>query len=619
MSEQATSAAGAALAQGFAAQAATLRRAAELLVAVAAVMLLGYIYFKTQSVDFKRRNEVLAQFRDLKEIDARWDVDILRTRTEFTSTPLPATDYSAEVARIRQQLAPTSQDLDSPVLKRSVDELTSAFTQKAELVDKFRKANAATKEALVQVLAADAEIAGLVRGSWQDFRERERLVAAESAVTQLTAEAQRYYFSPSDAQRKNVEALVSDLRQSASQLPPAVREGLARLDGNVQQLLGAKPVEEELARKLSLLTAGPRVDSLTKAFAHELEKKLSETVEPFRAYLTFYSVALLVLIAYLATRLVASYRRLDRANADLNDRIAERNGELSKTLHELKESEAQLMQTDKMSSLGQMVAGVAHEINTPLAYVKNSIGSIRGKLPDLAGVIGETEKLVTLLQSGSGDNPDALARQFTLVQKGIAQLRERELIGDLQTLVKDGLHGIEQISEIVVNLKNFSRLDHSKIASFSLNEGLESTLLLAKHDLKRYTVQKHYGEDVPPITCSAAQINQVLLNLIINAAQSIESEQGTITLTTRREDDGHIAVEVEDNGRGIPPDVLPKIFEPYFTTKEAGKGTGLGLSISHKIVEQHGGRITVDSAVGIGTKFKVVLPLTPPAAAGLAA
>src|SRR5262249_7338957 len=179
-------------------------------------MLLGYIYFKTQSVDFKRRNEVLAQFRDLKEIDARWDVDILRTRTEFTSTPLPATDYSAEVARIRQQLAPTSQDLDSPVLKRSVDELTSAFTQKAELVDKFRKANAATKEALVQVLAADAEIAGLVRGSWQDFRERERLVAAESAVTQLTAEAQRYYFSPSDAQRKNVEALVSDLRQSAS-------------------------------------------------------------------------------------------------------------------------------------------------------------------------------------------------------------------------------------------------------------------------------------------------------------------------------------------------------------------------------------------------------------------
>src|SRR5208282_4403589 len=127
---------------------------------------------------------------------------------------------------------------------------------------------------------------------------------------------------------------------------------------------------------------------------------------------------------------------------------------------------------------------------------------------------------------------------------------------------------------------------------------------------------KQFG-DIPAITCSPSQINQVFLNLVTNAVQAMESGKGTITLTTRRDGDG-IAVEVADNGKGIPPDVLPKIFDPFFTTKEAGKGTGLGLSVSYKIVQQHGGRINVTSQLGVGTKFTVWLPLQPPAEAALA-
>jgi two-component system, NtrC family, sensor kinase len=163
----------------------------------------------------------------------------------------------------------------------------------------------------------------------------------------------------------------------------------------------------------------------------------------------------------------------------------------------------------------------------------------------------------------------------------------------------------------VINLKNFSRLDRSKTASFDLNEGLESTLLLARHELKGHNVKTHFG-DIPPITCSPSQINQVFLNLINNAAQAIEGSRGVVTITTRRTDAAHIAVEVHDNGKGIPAEVLPRIFDPFFTTKEVGKGTGLGLSIVYKIVKQHGGTINVDSNVGVGTRFTVVLPLTPP-------
>ena len=188
---------------------------------------------------------------------------------------------------------------------------------------------------------------------------------------------------------------------------------------------------------------------------------------------------------------------------------------------------------------------------------------------------------------------------------------------ELNKLVKDGLYGTGQVAEIVGNLKDFSRLDRSKVTSFNLKEGLNSTLLLAKHLLKSVTVNKHFDK-IPEILCAPSQINQVFLNLVTNATQAMEAGNGTLTLTTRSDGNG-VAVEVADNGKGIAPEVLPKIFDPFFSTKEIGKGTGLGLSISYKIVQQHGGRITVESQVGVGTKFTVWLPLKPPAEAEFAA
>jgi signal transduction histidine kinase len=586
------------------------RRALLAAVTVALAAILGYLYFKTEGADFKRQNEVLAALRELKEFDSRWDVDILRVHTELAPPEALPPDQGATLARIQRELAEASAALGSSELARGLPDLASAFSQKAAMLDQFKQANAVTRQALAQVVASDVEIAGLVRGSWQDSRERERLVAAESAAVQLIAESQRYHFTPSGDQRKLVETVMADLREAGPRLPPALRAGLNRLDGRVRRLLEAKPGEQDLFTRLAFMTAGPRVDSLTGAFSRELEAALLDQ-EFYRSYLVAYSGALLVLIGYLATRLLASYRLLNAANEGLERRVIERTRELSEALKQLKESEAQLIQSEKMSSLGQMVAGVAHEINTPLAYVKNSLGSVSGKLRELTRLAAETEKLLEFLRSGAA-RPQDLAEQFGLTEQLIAQIRADHALDELEALAQDGLHGIGQISEIVSNLKNFSRLDRSKVASFNLNEGLDSTLLIARHELKHHAVKKNYG-DIPSITCSPSQVNQVFLNLINNAAQATAAGQGVIQLTTRREGAGHVAVEVADNGKGIPPEVLPKIFDPFFTTKEVGKGTGLGLSIVYKIVEQHGGRINVDSTVGVGTRFTVVLPLQPPA------
>jgi len=262
------------------------------------------------------------------------------------------------------------------------------------------------------------------------------------------------------------------------------------------------------------------------------------------------------------------------------------------------------VQSEKMSSLGQLVAGLVHEVNTPLAYVKASLEAMRSRLGDAGRIGEEADRLLVLLSAESPDEA-ALAAQFETV-RSLARERRFEA---LEAQLKDGLHGIGRIAELVSNLKDFSRLDRGRVAEVDLHEGIESTLRIAQHQIGKRTVKKSYGE-IPRVTCSPSQINQVLLNLIVNASQATPEAGGRIGIRTSLRDAGHVAIDVADNGHGIPPEVLPRIFDPFFTTKDVGKGTGLGLAISYKIIEEHGGKLEVQSSPG-NTRFTVTLPIAP--------
>jgi signal transduction histidine kinase len=569
------------------------------LAALVLVGVLAFLYDKTQAVDLRVQNEILRFLRELKEIDGRWDVDVLRGRIEFGSNDLPASNRATAASKALQDLGAALQNTHSAALSAGLPELNKAILQKVELVEKFKAENRNTKDALQAVLKGAAEL------SAQAAELQSRSPELEQALSRLAATAPQYYWLAQDSQRTSLEVAAAQLHIT----PDALRDKAAELDTAVQALLKHKPAEQALYTKLAFLTSGPRLDTLTFSFSRELEATLQDK-ERYRVYLVAYASALLILLAYLGAKLKA-------ANVSLEHRVQERTRELSEALKHLKESEAQLIQSEKMSSLGQMVAGVAHEINTPLAYVKNSLGTVADKLPDLGTAIQRCEQLLALLQAGGNANPEELNRQFALVSSQIAQLKQQHVLEELNKLVKDGLYGTGQVAEIVGNLKDFSRLDRSKVTSFNLNEGLNSTLLLAKHLLKSVTVNKQFS-DIPEIHCAPSQINQVFLNLITNATQAMETGNGTLTLTTRS-NSGGVEVEIADNGKGIAPEVLPKIFDPFFTTKEIGKGTGLGLSISYKIIQQHGGRITVKSRVGAGTKFTVWLPVKPPVEAEIAA
>lgn len=300
-------------------------------------------------------------------------------------------------------------------------------------------------------------------------------------------------------------------------------------------------------------------------------------------------------------------QKAQQEQAILEQKVAERTQELSQAYKRLKASQTQLVQAEKMSSLGQMVAGLAHEINTPLGYIRNNVEMIKRSFNDVQNLMTEYDKLMLLLAAEDADE-ELLGEQMQSVLEASSEFRENEVIDEALQLIDDSNYGVEQISELVGNLKDFSRLDLAMVENINMNDSLDKVLKIAHHKLKhKVEVKKHYADNLPKVKCSPSQINQVFLNLLTNGAQAIEAEQGEIVLKTWA-DKGMVHIAVQDNGKGIPKDKIGKIFDPFFTTKPIGEGTGLGLSISHQIIRQHKGTIRVASEVGKGTRFVISLP-----------
>ena len=307
----------------------------------------------------------------------------------------------------------------------------------------------------------------------------------------------------------------------------------------------------------------------------------------------------------MAKQISEQQEKLRLINQELEQRVVERTAQLNESLDEVTRTRQEMIQSEKMASLGQMVAGVTHEINTPLGYIKGNVQLIQSMLDEIKEFLLEHDKLMVLLKSEN--NQKQLEAQLAIVADLTTNFNEDETITDAEELLKDSVYGLEEISDLVMNLKNFSRLDLAKVSNVDLHDCLDSSLMIAKNVLKhKVTVEKQYG-NIPKIECSPSQINQVFLNLISNAAQAIE-EEGNIIIKTSVTNE-QVTTEIQDNGKGIPDEVLPNIFDPFFTTKKIGEGTGMGLSIAYKIIQQHGGNIEVTSELGKGTKFIVTLPL----------
>ncbi|MES0874766.1 DAHL domain-containing protein [Sinimarinibacterium thermocellulolyticum] len=574
------------------------------ILALAAIGLLVFLARKAQTVD----NELhLQRLYHIRAVDAL-DVGLNRAVTQVgVSTMVNVADTRAVTTAQLGDALDALENGDaglrglSPAVDAALDAFLDAVESKFELAFDFEARNIRTNQLLIAGMdavpvAADALLAQV------DEATAARLAPL---LAQLKTEVTTYGVVQTPVNEANIRRLLDDVAAAVdgqSEAALTAARHLRTVSGNV---IADK---QELVGRVSDFLAKPTAELLQALEQAYMDWHASQVAvaNQYRQWLVAYAAILLLVLALLGIRLVRSLRALDAANDRLEEQVQARTQELSRALKDLKASQAQLIQSEKMASLGQMVAGVAHEINTPLGYARSNTEIVRTSLGDLRALVDAQARALHLMTHEEADVTqvaDALAAARNIGES----LNAAELIGELDNLLGDSEHGLAQIAELVGSLKDFSRVDRSRTDLFDVNDGIDAALKICQNQLKhRIEVVKAYGK-LPQIECSPSQLNQVFLNLINNAAQAIDGE-GKIYIHTMPSAKG-VSIRVLDTGCGMTEEVRARIFEPFFTTKPVGKGTGLGLSIVYRIIEDHGGTIDVRSSPGKGSEFTIELPL----------
>jgi len=298
-------------------------------------------------------------------------------------------------------------------------------------------------------------------------------------------------------------------------------------------------------------------------------------------------------------------RSLEQRVEQRTAQLQQRNQALTEANEKIRQTQGQLIQSEKMASVGQLAAGVAHEINNPVGYVMSNLHSLKSYLEGYQKLLSEYRRLAQCIDA----DPQEAARIKQQIEALEQQLDIEFVEEDCPVLLDESIEGAERVKTIVMGLRDFSREDSGQFQPADLNRCIESTLKIANSQIRHSSSIEADLQPLPPVECNASQLGQVLLNLLVNAAQAIDRPDGLIRVSSRVVA-GEIRISVEDNGKGISAEHLNKLFDPFFTTKPVGEGTGLGLSISFGIMQDHGGQIEVTSSPGEGSCFCLILPIT---------
>lgn len=566
------------------------------------VVVLGVLALRARGDDLEAHREATALLHQLKQVDAEWNVDVLRSRTDLqaghdlAASPLPIITSLEAVLRRKPDGFLGGPGAGNARVLQLLERNKQVMEQKIALIERFKSQHSVLRNSLRYLpLAATEALAGLEATA--PAAKAPMVQALHEVLTQTLV----YVSAPKALSASKVTEGLTRLQRLGTSLPPDAAERVAGFAAHVATVLRQEQLGTQLLADLMAVPTALGIDELSDAHA-EGHAQLLAAWQRDRWLLLGYCLLLLLGLGHGARRLFRSRRLLSKTHA-----------ELQRTRARLEESQLHLMQSERMSALGQMVAGVAHEIHTPLAHVKDSFEVLSEQVAPVAGLAAHAHEFVQLLRDPQRSHDrEQFKREFRGFEAASREMTQQCVVDVVEQQLKDGLHGIGQISEIVTSLKDFSRPDRAKVSEFSVHDGLETTLVLARNLLKnRVEVRREFGQ-VPMIHGSPSQINQVFLNLVTNAVHAIpegRAEPGVIILRTLMEGRDMLRVEVRDNGSGIPDDVLPRIFDPFFTTRAAGQGIGLGLSISFKIVQEHGGMILVDTQPGTGTVFSVLLPV----------
>ncbi len=445
--------------------------------------------------------------------------------------------------------------------------------------------------------ASGREVVGLLRKRGYE--------AAADVVFAAVQQALERVRRVTDDDTRSAETVAQRIRRVA--MPnERLRPRLVGLSDEIQALISARL---DVSARRERIVGGEFINTAQAVRELTMNDYLFalKNVGDARVLLNVYTFLMLLNLVYFGIRLQRSHAVLNRSHGILEARVKERTHALETAYEDLKESQVQLVQAEKMSSLGQLVAGVVHEINTPLLYVLNNTQMTHEAMAELGRSLTVVQDLADCLKKEPLPRDD-IKKLLEQIRTNLDMEALNESIEEMLALTTDSTNGLNDIDALVKSLKDFSRLDRATHDRFDVREGLEKTLIITRNLLKYGIEVVKDFKDVPQILCAPSRVNQVFINLITNAVQAMDG-RGTLTLSTETDAEGCVRIVVGDTGCGIPEENLGRVLDPFFTTKAVGEGTGLGLSIVRKIMDEHGGRLTIDSRVGVGTRITLIFPV----------
>lgn len=552
----------------------SIQRFIALLAVLLALSLISFLLWKTLRNPLETGLHVirLEQLETAAKADAELNLQIARGRLSLDSGA-----QQLELARDRFTVAQSALSSGQASLAGLSPEIDSSLQQyNTQASAKLRVLNDySAKLARLSQYFSVLRVAGISLLNAPSVNASEEL---RENVMAILREATAYGIQSEATNGSYIDELGRNLVAAEEQLDNDAEVGALRhLLATVDALRESADQLQVFVAKFDSLPTGAALYDLRNSYENHYHG-LQTTARNYRQTLAVYAVALLLAFGVIAVRLRSSFSALDSLNNELQDAnvnleqiVDKRTQALSKALDDLKMQQGQLIQSEKMASLGQMVAGVAHEINTPLGYASSNVEIVRESMQAMDGTV------------------------------------DAESIAEFDMLLADTEYGLTQIAELVMSLKDFSRVDRSQSQLFDINEGIETALKICNSQLKDGVNVTRMFAELPQINCAPSQLNQVFLNLITNAAQAMDGKGQICIRTSLHEND--VEVAISDTGSGMDEETRAHIFEPFFTTKPVGKGTGLGLSIVFRIIEDHGGSIRVESELGKGTEFFIRLPV----------